>query len=76
MRMRPLESGFPPLQATWEDSASDLQAMGIEGSARRQIMERRTLIDPDSEMERMDKAGVQAGNWNHSGCPPALKSNI
>ena len=73
VRMRLLENGFSSLQAAWEASGSDLQAMGIEGSALRQITERRPLIDPDSEMERMDKAGIRAFNWNHPEYPPALK---
>jgi len=71
--MRLLENGFESLQTAWDASASDLRAVGIEGSALRQITERRPLIDPDSEMERMDKAGVRAFNWNHPEYPPALK---
>ena len=73
VRMRLLESGFASLQEAWEAPSSSFKAIGIEGSALRQITERRPLIDPDAEMERMEKAGVRAFTWNDSEYPSALK---
>ena len=65
VRMRLLESGFASLQEAWEAPSSSFKAVGIEGSALRQITERRPPIDPDAEMEGMEKAGVRAFTWNN-----------
>jgi DNA processing protein len=73
VRMRMLESGFESIQAAWKATSSSLKAVGIEGSALRQITEHRPLIDPDAKMERMEKAVVRALTWNDSEYPSALK---
>jgi DNA processing protein len=60
VRTGKLEARFGGLEAAWTASRSDLASAGLDAAVTREIVEQRTQIDPDSEMEKLSKAGVTA----------------
>ena len=73
VRFRKLEDYFGGLDKAWEASPSELRAAGIEERPAREIVAARNKISPDSEMERLAEAGVEALNWHHPSYPSRLK---
>ncbi len=73
VRFRKLEDYFGGLDKAWEASPSELRAAGIEERPAREIASARSRTSPDSEMERLTQAGVEALNWHHPDYPPRLK---
>ena len=73
VRFRKLEDYFGGLDKAWEASPSELSAAGIEERPAREIASARSRTSPDSEMERLTQAGVEALNWHHPDYPPRLK---
>ena len=73
VRFRKLEDYFGGLDKAWEASPSELRAAGIEERPAREIASARSRTSPDSEMERLAQAGVEALNWHHPDYQPRLK---
>jgi DNA processing protein len=73
VRFRRLENYFGGLDKAWEASPSELRAAGIEERPAREIAAARSRISPESEIERLTQAGVEALHWNHPDYPPRLK---
>ena len=73
VRMRLIEAAFPSLRDAWEAPASDLKAAGLTASVLQQVSARRGSIDPDREMELLERAGVRAVSWHDDEYPAALK---
>ena len=61
------------MEYAWTAGLAQLRAAGLEDRPAREIVAARARVDPDSEMERLEKAGVQALDWNHPVYPRRLK---
>lgn len=72
-RFKKLEAHFGDLSSAWSAGPGELRAAGLEGKTAASLAEARTRISPDSEMERLQKAGVRALTWHHPDYPPRLR---
>ena len=73
VRFRLLEGYFKSLERAWTAGTEEFKAAGIDGKTARGIVSHRDNINPDAEMERLDRAGTRALTWNDPGYPPRLK---
>ena len=73
VRMRLLEAAFPTMQDAWEAPASALKDAGLTANALQQVTSRRNDMDPDREMEQLERAGVRVISWHDDAYPAALK---
>lgn len=64
---------FGRLADAWAAGAGDLRAAGLDDRIVRTIVSERPKIDPDAEMERLQRAGVQALRWDEEGYPSRLR---
>ena len=72
-RIERLETAFGSLRDAWSASASDLKDAGLDGRAAGAILAQRPRIDPDAEMERLARAGVEALTWHDRRYPSRLR---
>ena len=68
-----LERHFGTLQNAWAASVSELRQAGIDSRTAQSVSTGRPDIDPDAEMGRLEKLGVEAITWNDDGYPVRLK---
>lgn len=73
VRYQALNARFGRLSAAWTASRSDLKAAGLDDRTVRSIITERDKIDPDEELDRLRKAGVQALTWDDPAYPRRLK---
>jgi DNA processing protein len=73
VRFRLLEGFFGSLEDAWNAPIRHIRTAGLDRRTVGFVEEGRKTIDPDRELERLDKAGVSAFNWNDSGYPALLK---
>jgi DNA processing protein len=72
VRFRALEQAFATLDAAWKASASELRGV-LDQRTVTTIVTRRPTIDPDQEMENLERAGVTALTGHSPEYPPRLK---
>jgi DNA processing protein len=72
-RMRLLLSAFGDARAAWEAVPGELLGVGLEARVAERLLEARRRIDPQSEMERLDRAGAHALTWEDAGYPDRLR---
>ncbi len=58
IRLRQIEARFGDLSIAWRAGQSDLAGVGLDRSTVREIVSGRPEIDPDSEMEALESAGI------------------
>jgi len=58
IRLRQIEARFGDLSLAWKASQSDLTSVGLDKSIVREIVSSRPEIDPDSETEALETAGI------------------
>ena len=58
IRLRQIEARFGDLSLAWKASQSDLTSVGLDKSTVCEIVSSRPEIDPDSEMEALETAGI------------------
>jgi DNA processing protein len=68
-----IEDHFDGMAAAWRASASELRAAGLDQGTVTSIVSGRSEIDPDREMEKLQRAGVKAFSWRDDAYPPRLK---
>ena len=73
VRFRRLESYFGKLENVWNASFRELKAAGLEDRPARETVAARNNSSPDDEMAALERAGVTAVTWNHSGYPSRFK---
>lgn len=73
VRYQALLAKFRRLSVAWKAGPGDLRAAGIEDRVVRQIVAERPQIDPDGELESLERAGVRALTWDDGFYPPRLK---
>ncbi len=72
-RFRLMEKYFGSMLKAWDAPSSEFKAAGLDEETVKSIQAKRPTLDPDGELERMEKAGVRAMNWNDSSYPSRLK---
>jgi DNA processing protein len=73
VRFQALQQKFGRLSSAWSAGRADLKAAGLDDRMVRAITSERQKIDPDAELEQMQKAGVSAVTWDDPSYPPRLK---
>jgi DNA processing protein len=68
-----LESHFGSMEAAWKAGPSELRTAGLDQGTVTSVVESRPKIDPDAEVERLRKAGVQAYTWQDEAYPRRLR---
>jgi DNA processing protein len=68
-----LEKHFGTLENAWTASAAELRAAGLDVASVNAIVATRPELSPDAELERIQRAHVDALTWNHPSYPPKLK---
>ena len=58
IRLRQIETRFGDLAVAWKAGQSDLAGIGLDKATVREIVSGRPEIDPDSEMESLETAGI------------------
>ncbi len=72
VRFGKLEARFGTLAEAWKAGQDDLAAAGLDSGTLREIVEARPEIDPDAEMEKLQKHGVSAIHRRSPGYPAIL----
>jgi DNA processing protein len=73
VRLNRLEAYFENLADAWQAEPTELVRAGLDSKVVRSIVSWRPRIDPDTEMEKLEKSGVQVLTWHDDGYPPRLK---
>jgi DNA processing protein len=73
VRFGVLERAFPSIQAAWRASGGELVDAGLDARTAQAIAKARQEIDPATEMERLDAAGIQAFARSGPGYPSRLR---
>lgn len=73
VRFKLLESSFDSIQSAWSASEVELRAAGLDSRTIRAIVNGRQSVDPDAELEALERSGVRALTWHDADYPPRLK---
>ena len=73
VRFKLLENAFASIQSAWSASESELRAAGLDARTIRAIVNGRQSVDPDAELEALERSGVRALTWHDADYPPRLK---
>jgi len=73
VRYQALLGRFGSLADAWLAGPSDLRSAGLEDRIVRAITTERASIDPDAELERLEKHETRALTWNDDDYPALLK---
>ncbi len=73
VRFAALLEHFGDLERAWEASPEALLASGIGPQSVRRLIESRVSIDPDDELEKLERAGVDVLTWLDESYPPLLR---
>ena len=73
VRFKKLETHFGRLEHAWNAGLAQLRAAGLDERPAQEILAARARVDPDAEMERLEKAEVRVFDWNHAVYPRRLK---
>lgn len=73
VRYQALLSRFGTLAEAWRATRSELKETGLEDRIIRLIADERANIDPESEMERLEKLTVRALTWDDPAYPSQLR---
>ena len=73
VRFKLLESSFDSIEAAWNANEAELRAAGLDARTIRAIVNGRQSVDPDAELEALERSGVRALTWHDADYPPRLK---
>ena len=73
VRYTALERHFGNLKQAWNADASELRQAGLDRRAITNITSKRGEIDPDAEMDALQRLGIKAITWNDTAYPAPLK---
>jgi DNA processing protein len=68
-----LEVHFGKLEDAWRAPAAQLQAAGLTGAALSALLAARDGIDPEVELEKLERMGIHALTWHDDVYPARLK---
>jgi DNA processing protein len=72
-RFSTLEAHFGSMEDAWKASPAELEAAGLSGNPLSALLASRDGIDPEAELDRLDKLGMQALTWGEDAYPSGLK---
>ncbi|MFC1909621.1 DNA-processing protein DprA [Chloroflexota bacterium] len=73
VRVTQMENYFSNLEDAWKAPVAELKQAGLDSRAIDAITHRRPQISPESELEKMDRAGVRAISNHDPSYPSRLK---
>ena len=73
MRFKLLEARFGDASLAWRAGPSDLAAAGLDRRIVQEVVAARSEIDPDTEMERLERSGVKPLPLRSADYPALLK---
>jgi DNA processing protein len=73
VRIAQLEEHFGSLERAWHATAGELRGSGLDAGSVSACLAARESIDPDEELRRLTKHGVQALTWHDDGYPKQLR---
>jgi len=73
VRLARLENHFGSLEAAWKASPAALTGAGLEAKVIQEVEFKRPGISPEAEMEKLERAGIQALSPDSKGYPTRLK---
>lgn len=73
VRINALKEAFGDLEAAWNASPADLRASGLDSKTLASLLDLRSSIDLDDELERMSRQGFQAITVEDEGYPMRLR---
>ena len=68
-----LEAHFGSMEQAWRANGGELAAAGLDRGTVTSILESRSKIDPDAELDRLQRSGIKAYTWNDPEYPARLK---
>ncbi len=71
--MGQLEKHFTSLETAWKASLGEIKRAGLDSPALRSIEQWRDRIDPDAEMEKLERQHIQVITYIDEGYPRRLK---
>ena len=72
-RIERLEQHFGSLADAWRAAPAALERAGLDARALQAVQTHRPEIDPDSEMQRLERAGIEALTWHDGRYPDRLR---
>ena len=72
-RVALLEGHFGSLASAWNAGEGQLRAGGLDRRTAGLIASAKAEIDPDAEMERVQRSGVRVMTWHDEDYPPRLR---
>lgn len=72
-RLKRLWEHFDSMKRAWEADLENLRGAGLEQKIAEEIIEARQKIDPDQELEKINRAEIGVVVLNDSNYPPLLK---
>ena len=72
-RFEKLEAYFGTLEAAWRAGEAELKAAGLDARSVQAIGRLRPAINPDQELDRLDKLGIKGLTWYDADYPSRLK---
>lgn len=72
-RYKLMEQRFGSLERAWRAGLTELKGAGLDDRSSRTISTRKLAVDPDAEMEQLDRSGVRAITWHADEYPARLK---
>lgn len=73
VRVSLLEQRFGRLERAWKASPADLKAAGLDQGSVKALLQARDDIDPQAEVDRLQRAGIAALTWHDERYPPRLR---
>ncbi len=73
VRVSLLEQRFGRLERAWKASPADLTAAGLDHGSVKALLQARDDIDPQAEVDRLQRAGIAALTWHDERYPPRLR---
>lgn len=68
-----LERYFSSIEEAWKAGSASLQQAGLHGAALSALLAARDGINPEAELQKLERANVRALTWNDEAYPSRLK---
>jgi DNA processing protein len=72
-RLRALLDYFGDLETAWNAPAHDLQQAGLDRRSLANLLQARSELDLDADMERLEHGQIRVLTWDSAGYPPNLR---
>lgn len=72
-RFRLLERAFPSLEEAWKAPTVELKRSGLDERSVEMVVAQRSRVNPDAELEELERLGIQALTWHDAAYPARLK---